>query len=51
MAVIIPYQEYEQSAKIDGYRQIMEAREVFLKAGIEADDVYRESRNQLEKKS
>ena len=51
MAVIVPYQEYEHSARFDGYRQIMEAREVFLKAGIEAVDVYRESRNQLEKKS
>jgi prevent-host-death family protein len=51
VAVIVSYQEYEQSARVDGYRQIMEAREVFLKAGIEADDVYRESRNQLDKKS
>ena len=45
------YQEYEQSARVDGYRQIMEAREVFLKARIEAGDVYRESKNQLEEKS
>ena len=51
VAVIVPYQEYEHSARFDGYRQIMGAREVFLKAGIEAVDVYRESRNQLEKKS
>lgn len=51
VAVIVPYQEYEQSIRIDGYRQIMEARKVFLKANIEADDVYRESRNELEEKS
>lgn len=51
VAVIVPYQEYEQSIRIDGYRQIMEARKVFSKAGIEADDVYRESRNELEEKS
>jgi len=29
----------------------METRKVYLKANIEADDVYRESRNQLEEKS
>jgi len=35
---------------MEGYQKIMEAREAFLKAGVIADDVYRESRTQLEEK-
>jgi len=50
VAVIVPYHEYERNARMDGYRNIMEAREAFLKSGIKADDVYRESRTQLEEK-
>ncbi len=50
VAVIIPYDEYERNARREGYQNIMEAREAFLKAGIIADDVYRESRTQLEEK-
>lgn len=51
VAVIIPYEEYEYSLRLDGYKKIMEVREVFLKTDIKAKDVYRESKKQLEKKS
>jgi prevent-host-death family protein len=50
VAVIIPYDEYERNARREGYQNIMEAREAFSKAGVIADDVYRESRTQLEEK-
>jgi prevent-host-death family protein len=50
VAVIIPYDEYERSKKLQGFKQIMEAREAFLKAGVKAKDVYKESRKQLEDK-
>ena len=51
VAVIVPYDEYRQSQKADGFRKIMETRALFLKTGILAKEVYRESRKQLEKKS
>jgi len=51
VAVIVPYDEYQRVARMEGYRKIMEAREVFLRAGVTADDVYQESRKQLEEKS
>jgi len=50
VAVIIPYDEYVRNARMEGYKNIMEAREAFLKDGVIADDVYRESRTQLEEK-
>ncbi len=46
-AVIISYEEYKHSRRIEGYRKIMEAREAFLKAGVSADAIYRESKKQL----
>jgi hypothetical protein len=36
--------------RLAGYRKIMEAREAFLKAGILADDIFKKSKKQLEKK-
>jgi len=51
VAVIVPYEEYQRSKKIRGYKKIMEAREAFLKAGVQAEEVFKESRKQLEKKS
>ena len=51
VAVIIPYEEYVQSKKVEGYRKIIEARETFLKAGISSDEIFRASKKQLEKKS
>jgi prevent-host-death family protein len=50
VAVIVPYHEYERNARMEGYQNIMEVRETFLKNGVKADDVYRESRTQLEEK-
>jgi len=49
VAVIVPYEEYQRSKKIEGYRKIMEAREAFLKAKVRAEEVFRESKRQLEK--
>lgn len=51
VAVIIPYEEYKHSKRLEGYKKIMEARETFLKSGVSADDVFHESRKQLEKKT
>ena len=50
VAVIVPFKEYHQSKRLEGYRKIMETRETFLKAGISADEVFKESRKQLEKR-
>lgn len=50
VAVILPYEEYQRSKRIKGYKKIMEAREVFSKAGVQAEEVFKESRRQLEKK-
>jgi len=50
VAVIIPYDKYKQTKRVEGYQKIMEAREAFLKAGVSADEVFKESKKQLEKK-
>jgi prevent-host-death family protein len=50
VAVIVPYEEYKHSKRVEGYRKIMEARAAFLKAGVEAEEIYKESKKQLEKK-
>ena len=50
VAVILPYEEYQLSKRIEGYRKISRARETFLETGISADEVFKESKNQLEKK-
>jgi prevent-host-death family protein len=50
VAVIVPYEEYLQSKRVEGYRKISKAREAFLEAGMSADEVFKESRSQLEKK-
>jgi len=49
VAVIIPYDKYQYSKRIEGYRKIMEAREILLKTGILADDIFEQSRKELEK--
>ena len=48
VAVIAPYEEYSRTLRMRGYRKIMELRELFHTAGINADETYRESRDQLE---
>ncbi len=50
VAVIIPYDEYLRTLRLEGYGKIMETRKAFQKAGIQAGDVYKESRNELEKR-
>jgi len=51
VAVIVPYEEYKHSKRVEGYRKIMEARKAFLKAGVLAEEIFKESRKQLEKKT
>jgi len=50
VAVIVPYDEYKQSKRLEGYKKIMDAREAFLKCGLSADEVFKESKRQLGKK-
>lgn len=50
VAVIVSYDEYIHSKRLEGYRQILEARDTFLKSYIQAGEVYRESRDELEGK-
>jgi prevent-host-death family protein len=50
VVVIAPYEEYLQSRRVEGFRKIMEVREVFLKKGIKANEIFKESRRQLEKR-
>ncbi|MCL4456650.1 MAG: type II toxin-antitoxin system Phd/YefM family antitoxin [Nitrospirae bacterium] len=50
VAVLVPYDEYRHSKRMEGYRKIMEARSAFLKAAISSDEVFKESRKQLEKR-
>ena len=51
VAVIISYDDYQSSKRFEGYKKIMEAREAFLRAGVKANDVYKESKKELEEKS
>ena len=51
VAVIVPYEEYKHSKRVEGYRKIMEARKAFLKAGVLSEEIFKESRKQLEKKT
>ena len=50
VAAIIPYDEYKQAKRLEGYKKILDAREAFCKSGVSADEVFKESRRQLEKK-
>ena len=50
VVVIAPYEEYLHSQRVEGFRKIMEVREVFLKKGIKANEIFKESRRQLEKR-
>jgi prevent-host-death family protein len=49
-AVIVSFEEYRLSTKREGYRKIMEARKAFLKAEVQAEDIFKESKEQLEKR-
>lgn len=50
VAVIVSYEEYQNSKRVEGYRKIIEARETFLKTGLLVDEIFKESRRQLEKR-
>lgn len=50
VAVIVSYEEYERSKRREGYRKIIEARKAFATAEVQAEDVFRESKRQLEKR-
>jgi prevent-host-death family protein len=50
VAVIIPYGEYQRSRRLEGFQKIMETRKAFLQAHVHAEEVYKESKRQLEKK-
>lgn len=50
MAVIISYENYHQSKRLEGYRKIMESREAFSSAGVFAKDIYREVKEELERR-
>ncbi|MFW6132131.1 MAG: type II toxin-antitoxin system Phd/YefM family antitoxin [Candidatus Aminicenantaceae bacterium] len=51
VAVLVPYEEYKQSRKLNACRKIREARKYFARAGIKAEEVYKQSKKQLEDKS
>lgn len=51
VAVIVPYDEYKHAKRLEGYKKILNARDIFTKSGVSSDDVFKESREQLEKKS
>jgi prevent-host-death family protein len=51
VAVIICYDEYQRFMRFEGFEKIMMARKAFLKAGVKAKDVYKESQKQLEQRS
>jgi hypothetical protein len=50
VAVIVPYDEYQRSRRLEGYRKILESREAFSRTGLWAEGVYKESKKQLEKR-
>lgn len=50
MAVIVPYDEYQHSRKVEAYQKILESRAAFACAGVSAEEVYRESREELERR-
>lgn len=50
VAVIVPYEAYQHSMRAEGYQKIMEARDAFVKKGISAKEVFKESRRQLEER-
>ena len=51
VAVIMPYEKYQKTKRMEGYKKIMEAREIFIKADLDAEDIFKESKEQREKRS
>lgn len=50
VAVIIPFDEHQKSKRFEGYQKIMAVRDRFVGEGVQASDVYRESREDLEER-
>jgi prevent-host-death family protein len=50
MAVIVSYGAYRRSRKAEARRKILESRAAFARAGVSAAEVFRESRNELERR-
>ena len=51
VAVIIPYERFQRSRKAEGYKKILAGREAFLKTGLKARTVFKETKKQLEDRS
>ncbi len=49
VAVIMPYDKYKKTKRMEGYKKIMEAREAFIKADLDAEEIFKESKEQREK--
>ena len=49
VAVIMPYKKYQETKRMQGYKKIMDARETFLKANLDAEEILQESKKQREK--
>jgi len=50
MKVIVPCEEYLHTRKVEGRRKILKSRAAFVRAGVSANAVYRESRKELERR-
>jgi len=48
VAVIIPYDEYQRSMRVEAYNTIMKVRKAFLRTRFKPGDVHKESKKQLE---
>ncbi len=44
VAVIMPYEKYRKAKRMEGYKKIMESRETFLKADLNAEEIFKESK-------
>jgi prevent-host-death family protein len=50
MAVIVSYKEYQSARKAEARQKILKSRAAFIKAGVSAGEVYKESRQELERR-
>ena len=51
VAVIMPYEKYKKTKRMEGYKKIMDAREAFIKADLDAEEIFKKSKKQREKQS
>jgi len=50
VAVLMPYDSYLATRRGDGYRKIMEARAAYLRAGVDSDEIIKDSKGQLRRR-